>query len=30
MSGNNFIAIVVMILILLFILVSVGPLISAF
>jgi hypothetical protein len=30
MSGNNFIALVVMILILLFILVSVGPLISAF
>ncbi|MDF2702937.1 MAG: hypothetical protein K0S10_1883 [Rubrobacteraceae bacterium] len=30
MSGNNFIAIVVMILILLFILMSVGPLISAF
>jgi hypothetical protein len=30
MSGNNFIAIVVVILILLFILVSVGPLISAF
>jgi hypothetical protein len=30
MSGNNFIAMVVMILILLFILVSVGPLISAF
>jgi hypothetical protein len=30
MSGNNFIAIVVMILILLFILVSIGPLISAF
>jgi hypothetical protein len=30
MSGNNFIAIVVMILILLFILVSVGPLITAF
>jgi hypothetical protein len=30
MSGNNFIAIVVMILILLFILVSVGPLVSAF
>jgi hypothetical protein len=30
MSGNNFIAIVVMILILLFILVSLGPLISAF
>jgi hypothetical protein len=30
MSGNMFIAIVVMILILLFILVSVGPLITAF
>jgi hypothetical protein len=30
MSGNNFIAIVVMILILLFILMSVGPLVSAF
>jgi hypothetical protein len=30
MSGNNFIAMVVMILILLFILVSVGPLITAF
>ncbi len=30
MSGNNFIALVVMILILLFILMSVGPLISAF
>jgi hypothetical protein len=30
MSGNNFIAIVVVILILLFILMSVGPLISAF
>jgi hypothetical protein len=30
MSGNNFIAMVVMILILLFILVSIGPLISAF
>jgi hypothetical protein len=30
MSGNNFIAIVVMILILLFVLMSVGPLISAF
>jgi hypothetical protein len=30
MSGNNFIALVVMILILLFILVSVGPLITAF
>jgi hypothetical protein len=30
MSGNNFIAIVVMILILLFILVSVGPLVTAF
>jgi hypothetical protein len=30
MSGNSFIAIVVMILILLFILMSVGPLISAF
>jgi hypothetical protein len=30
MSGNNFIAMVVMILILLFILMSVGPLISAF
>jgi hypothetical protein len=30
MSGNNFIAMVVMILILLFILISVGPLISAF
>ncbi len=30
MSGNNFIAIVVMILILLFILMSVGPLITAF
>ena len=30
MSGNNFIAIVVMILILLFILMAVGPLISAF
>ena len=30
MSGNNFIAIVVVILILLFILMTVGPLISAF
>jgi hypothetical protein len=30
MSGNNFIAMVVMILILLFILMSIGPLISAF
>ncbi len=30
MSGNNFIAMVVMILILLFILMSMGPLISAF
>jgi hypothetical protein len=30
MSGNNFIAMVVMILILLFIIVSVGPLVSAF
>jgi hypothetical protein len=30
MSGNNFIAMVVMILILLFILVSVGPLVSVF
>ncbi len=30
MSGSNFIAVVVMILILLFIIVSVGPLISAF
>jgi hypothetical protein len=30
MSGNNFIAIVVMILILLFILMSVGPLVTAF
>jgi hypothetical protein len=30
MSGNNFIAMVVMILILLFILMSVGPLISVF
>ena len=30
MSGNNFIAIVVIILILLFILMSVGPLVSAF
>ena len=30
MSGENFIAMVVMILILLFILMSVGPLISAF
>jgi hypothetical protein len=30
MSGNNFIAMVVMILILLFILVSIGPLISVF
>ena len=30
MSGNNFIALVVMILILLFILMSIGPLISAF
>jgi hypothetical protein len=30
MSGNNFIAVVVMILILLFIIMSVGPLISAF
>ncbi len=30
MSGNNFIAMVVMILILLFMLMSVGPLISAF
>jgi hypothetical protein len=30
MSGNNFIAIVVVILILLFILMSVGPIISAF
>jgi hypothetical protein len=30
MSGNNFIAMVVMILILLFVLMSVGPLISAF
>ncbi len=30
MSGNNFIAMVVMILILLFILMSVGPLITAF
>lgn len=30
MSGSNFIAVVVMILILLFIIVSVGPLITAF
>ncbi len=30
MSGGNFIAVVVMILILLFIIMSVGPLISAF
>ena len=30
MSGNTFIALVVMILILLFILMSIGPLISAF
>ena len=30
MSGNNFIAMVVMILILLFILMSIGPLISTF
>jgi hypothetical protein len=30
MSGNNFIAVVVMILILLFIIMSLGPLISAF
>jgi hypothetical protein len=30
MSGTNFIAVVVMILILLFIIMSVGPLISAF
>jgi hypothetical protein len=30
MSGSNFIAVVVMILILLFIIMSVGPLISAF
>jgi hypothetical protein len=30
MSGNNFIAMVVMILILLFILVSIGPLVSVF
>jgi hypothetical protein len=30
MSGSNFIAVVVMILILLFIIVSIGPLISAF
>ncbi len=30
MSGNNFIAVVVMILILLFIIVSIGPLLSAF
>jgi hypothetical protein len=30
MSGNNFIAVVVMILILLFIIMSIGPLISAF
>lgn len=30
MSGSNFIAVVVMILILLFVIVSVGPLISAF
>jgi hypothetical protein len=30
MSGNNFIAMVVMILILLFILMSVGPLVSVF
>jgi hypothetical protein len=30
MSGNNFIAMVVMILILLFILMSIGPLITAF
>jgi hypothetical protein len=30
MSGNNFIAMVVMILILLFILMSIGPLISVF
>ncbi len=30
MSGSNFIAVVVMILILLFIIISIGPLISAF
>jgi hypothetical protein len=30
MSGSNFIAVVVMILILLFVIVSVGPLITAF
>ena len=30
MSGNNFIAMVIMILILLFILMSIGPLISVF
>ncbi len=30
MSGSNFIAVVVMILILLFIIVSIGPLLSAF
>jgi hypothetical protein len=30
MSGNNFIAMVVMILVLLFILMSVGPLVSVF
>ena len=30
MSGNNFIAMVVMILILLFILMAIGPLVSAF
>jgi hypothetical protein len=30
MSGNNFIAMVVMILILLFIIMAIGPLISAF
>jgi hypothetical protein len=30
MSGSNFIAVVVMILILLFIIVSIGPLITAF
>ena len=30
MSGNNFIAMVVMILILLFILMAIGPLLSAF
>ena len=30
MSGNNFIAMVVMILILLFILISIGPLVSVF